>query len=253
MSQHSIQVALELAQKPWLARQSSSQPLREDILDLIKLAAGCNDTCRELQRVTGRSPEVLRQVATHYLHVALFFPGASSTRILGLPEGATRATMIEHRRWLIKWLHPDRNDDVWETAHLARVMMAWDELNVERTPFEGKKVDISIVEKIVQAPIVRRGPPSPARGAANERVVALRMPANRVGLRRFGIAVAIVCALALAGSGGALVLLELYGGAADARIVPETDLSHISFASPGGGDAERCVKRPLAVCDGGYD
>ena len=35
--------------------------------------------------------------------------------------------MREHMRWLLEWLHPDRNSSDWESVYAERVIEAWRE------------------------------------------------------------------------------------------------------------------------------
>lgn len=207
MTRRAIQLALQLAQKPWLARELRSEPLPDDILDLIKLVAGCRETCREMESVTARPPEVLRVAAAHYLYVALFFSGAPPERVLGLRRGASHETMLQHKRWLLKWLHPDRNTDAWETGHMRRVLTAWNELRDDQSS-EYERLNALI--DVQTAPLSNGSASSPtASVSAGE--VAPRNSLNARVPRRGGIAIMIVSALTITGIG---VILALAGDSA---------------------------------------
>jgi hypothetical protein len=101
------------------------EPLPDDVLQIIRIAAGCEDSCREGVKTTGCKPDIIRSAAAHYLHTVMFFPEASSYRILGVSEDATHAVLLQHKHWLLRWLHPDHNRNVWEARLFDRVLKAW--------------------------------------------------------------------------------------------------------------------------------
>ena len=99
--------ALGLASTPGFAQRVGRQPLPQGVLELIKVAAGCEETLRQAVALTGREPEAVKAAATFYLRHALFFEGADPHRMLGVGAGAGREEMRLHMRWLMIWLHPD--------------------------------------------------------------------------------------------------------------------------------------------------
>jgi hypothetical protein len=129
-----LDLALDLARKPALAPVIRGQPLPPDTLVLIRLAAGCEETGVEAAQTTGVPKERLREAATLYLKMVLLHPGCDSYRILGVLPKAPRGQMREHMRWLVRWLHPDRNNNGPESAFVQQVLAAWRE--VER---DGRK------------------------------------------------------------------------------------------------------------------
>lgn len=208
MAKHSIQIALQLVQMPWLAQELRHQPVPDDVLDLIKAAAGCHDTCRELQKLTGRKPEVVRAAAMHYLHVALLFPGAPPARVLGLRGSEAREIALRHKHWLIKWLHPDVNGDVWEAALMARVVTAWNDMAADSRSFDHGPFD-GLLQKGVMRPDEDRHGSRPHLAAPRSRVAArphARSQARGSGQSR--IVITIVSAMAIAGIGVAVAMLQ---------------------------------------------
>ncbi len=123
-----IDLALDLARMPALARIMRKQVLPADLLDVIRIAAGCPEVSEAALAATHEPLSVIRAAAVFYLEEMLFFPDAGLHRNLGVAPGASRAQMRLHMRWLLQWLHPDHNPD--ETAGLLaqRVIKAWREL-----------------------------------------------------------------------------------------------------------------------------
>jgi hypothetical protein len=126
-----LDLALHLARMPTLAAAMREQPLPPDTLVLIRIAAGCAETCGEAARVTGVQASAVREAAVLYLQQVLFATASDSYRILGVSPGASRSTMREHLRWLMKWLHPDRNPNDWESVFAERVLTAWREAGAD--------------------------------------------------------------------------------------------------------------------------
>jgi len=122
---HALDLALNLARMPTLAPAMRAQPIPPDILVVIRLAAGCTDTLHDATKVTGIPADSIRNAAIFYLQEVLFSSEADSHRVLGVSPGASRREMREHMRWLLQWLHPDRNPNEWESVFAERVIKAW--------------------------------------------------------------------------------------------------------------------------------
>lgn len=127
-SQGALQHALDLAASPGLARVMRRQPLPGDVLMIIQIAARNGDTLQSAASSTGRRPELVREAAVLYLQQVLFTRDADAYRVLGVAPGAPQELIGQHMRWLMKWLHPDRDRGDWESAFAERVSRAWDDL-----------------------------------------------------------------------------------------------------------------------------
>jgi len=123
-----VRMAVDLADSPILARVIRRQPLPPDVLILIKIAAGCPDTLQWAARATGREQEFLGRAAALFLQNVVLSSEADAYRVLGLTGGASEAQLREHLRWLMKWLHPDRTKNDWDSVFARRVLDAWQEL-----------------------------------------------------------------------------------------------------------------------------
>ena len=120
--------ALELLRAPSMAdvlRQQSALP--DDIGVLIRVAGGCEETRQRLAALLDKPEGLLVKASRFYLEQVLFHAENDSYRILGLTPDARQATVQEHGRWLMKWLHPDHHSE-WEAAFAGRITSAWNDL-----------------------------------------------------------------------------------------------------------------------------
>ena len=128
---HVIELALDLARMPALARSSAVPPLPPNIVELMRIAAASPEACRAAVAQTGEPRHVVIEAARFYLQQVLFRPDADCYRILGVEPTTSRAMAREHMRWLLEWLHPDRNNNnnSWDTIYAERVLKAWREVS----------------------------------------------------------------------------------------------------------------------------
>jgi hypothetical protein len=128
---HVIELALDLARMPALARRSAVPPLPPNVVELMRIAAGSPEACRAAVAQTGEPRHVVIESARFYLQQVLFRPDADCYRILGIQPATSRATAREHMRWLLEWLHPDRNanNNSWDVVYAERVLKAWREVS----------------------------------------------------------------------------------------------------------------------------
>jgi len=126
-SRRAIDLALDLARMPALAQTSIMPPIPPDVIDLMRIAAHCPQSCQAAVAKTGQPAEVLIEAARFYLQQVLLRPDADCYRVLGIEPSASRAKARDHMRWLLKWLHPDHNGD-WDSVYTERVLKAWREV-----------------------------------------------------------------------------------------------------------------------------
>jgi hypothetical protein len=125
---HVIELALDLARMPALAR-GSVVPVPPNIIELMRIAAASPEACQAAVVRTGQPNRVLIEAARFYLQQVLFRPDADCYRILGIQPTASRETARSHMRWLMEWLHPDRNKGSWDAVYAERVLKAWREVS----------------------------------------------------------------------------------------------------------------------------
>src|SRR5947207_3589990 len=126
---HLIELALDLARMPALARSSVVPPLPPNIIELMRIAAASPQACQAAAAQTGEPKPVVIEAARFYLQQVLFRPDADGYRVLGIEPSASRATARDHMRWLMEWLHPDRNNNSWDAVYAERVLKAWREVS----------------------------------------------------------------------------------------------------------------------------
>jgi hypothetical protein len=126
---HVIDVALDLARMPVLARTSILPSLPPNIIELMRIAAASPEACEAAVAKTGEPTAVVIEAARFYLQQVLFRPEADCYRILGIAPNASRATARSHMRLLLQWLHPDRNHNSWDAVYAERVVKAWREVS----------------------------------------------------------------------------------------------------------------------------
>jgi hypothetical protein len=159
---HVIDSALDLARMPALSRSTATPPLPANILELIRIAAAAPKACQDAASATGEPVQVIIEAARFYLQQLLFRTDADSYRVLGLQPGDSRATARTHLRWLLQWLHPDRNTGL-DAVYAERVLKAWHE--------------VSHGEVSEGLPFARR--PAPAPRAGSPRVPWIQQPIRR--------------------------------------------------------------------------
>jgi hypothetical protein len=120
--------ALELAMAPRLTSSLQRRPLPDDVLEVIRIAAGCDATLEQAATLFHREPKFVKSAAQFYVLQIVLHPGADCYRMLGVREGAPRDVMRLHLRWLLLWLHPDRSDSEWRSGYARMVLAAWREV-----------------------------------------------------------------------------------------------------------------------------
>ena len=119
-----IEIALDLQAMPSLARTIRKRPLPPEVTALLRVAAGSPELACEFAGKYRCSEDRIREACVFFLQQAALFPGADNYRMLGLGPGAPEQQVREHRRWLLMWLHPDRNKNKWESALFEKVVAA---------------------------------------------------------------------------------------------------------------------------------
>ena len=100
---HVIELALDLARMPALARTSVVLPLPPNIIELMRIAAASPEACQAAVAKTGEPGPVVIEAARFYLQQVLFRPDADCYRILGIKPSASREMARSHMRWLMEF------------------------------------------------------------------------------------------------------------------------------------------------------
>ena len=103
-------------------------PLPDGIAQLIRIAINPDGVALSPEQRQELDDADLQAAAGAYLKGVCLYPGSQGLRVLGLNDAADHTLIVEHRRLLLKWLHPDRNP---ENRHLAeRVNRAWGQIKL---------------------------------------------------------------------------------------------------------------------------
>jgi hypothetical protein len=128
VEREALQVALDMFRSPALARKVQRQPLPKNVLQVIRIAAGEAIDEKATEQIFGWTEAEVRSAAILFLQQILFDKSSSSYRVLGLTPDAELNALKDHKRALLKWLHPDRNSNRWESVLLQRVVKAADSI-----------------------------------------------------------------------------------------------------------------------------
>ncbi len=127
-SANALDQAIAAFRDPSLVAELRERSLADEVILVLRVAAGDKAAIAQAQQRTSDSGEQLQEAAVFYLQQALFTPHANAYRVLGCREDAAQQRLRENYRWLIKWLHPDRNVDQWESVYADKVNIAWQAL-----------------------------------------------------------------------------------------------------------------------------
>ena len=120
--------ALDLLKAPAILPAVRAARFADDITLLLRVLAMDAATLKQAVVHTGASAAVLCEAAEFFVLQVCFTPGIDSYRILAANREDPVTRIREHYRLLVRWLHPDRNSDVWQTVFLDRVNRAWRDL-----------------------------------------------------------------------------------------------------------------------------
>ena len=119
-----IRQAIHVFKYPANLRQRNESRVRPGMLDLLKVAAGHQETIERLSEIENVTQEVVCEASKHYLRGLITDSKNNPYTTLGLSAAATPEEIKTHKRWLLKWLHPDRNPSKWEAVLFKKVSLA---------------------------------------------------------------------------------------------------------------------------------
>ena len=126
--QMALKIAINLIHVPSQVRLMRSEPLPDDVLMLLRIAAGDRDTEQTAVALTGRAPEFIRRAASFFIEQILFAPDADCYRVLGASEQASAGELRRNMGLLLRWLHPDVDPRGERSPFVGRVTGAWNNL-----------------------------------------------------------------------------------------------------------------------------
>jgi hypothetical protein len=131
MTMPAVVMALEALSRPDIVPRQMRRPLPSDLIELIRCAAGDRETIERLAAERDIAESSLVEASKFFLRHVISSGGNDNHRTLGLSRSAKREEVREHRRWLLKWLHPDRNPSRWEATLFLKVEKAANTLLAE--------------------------------------------------------------------------------------------------------------------------
>jgi hypothetical protein len=185
-----------------MARSAHKYASVEGILPLIRMAAGDPEMLTEYDGTLGLNVEEWQNASVFYLQTILSRKSVEDVYgVLGLPKGASLDLVRVHRRWLSKWLHPDRNPNQWEAALFLKVQKA-------AQIIEGNKLLLLVSDKSQQDEESRR-----KKAPSRKKFVRRGGPslAGSLGLPTFVILGAVVITYLVATNSWGLVSNSLRG------------------------------------------
>jgi hypothetical protein len=199
-----MRMALALMRAPSGVNAARGARFPEDVTALLRVVAADTASVERMVQLTGESSAVVCDAAEFFVQQVCFMPGVDSYRVLAANRDDQLTRIREHYRLLVRWLHPDRNSDAWQTVFLDRVNRAWRDL---RGPKERELYE-SIMppeHEFVDEPLLAAGLPRTAIGLTNDGRIGKRVSART--MRRLP-------AMVLAGLGvfASLVLAVMYIG-----------------------------------------
>ena len=119
-----LEQAIALYRAPARLSAAHQRPLVNALL-LLRIAADDRAAIALAVQACGETTETVSGAALLYIQQVLFADGADAYRLLGAQPDDDTAQIREHYRWLMRWLHPDRQPERWEVAYSERVNQAW--------------------------------------------------------------------------------------------------------------------------------
>jgi hypothetical protein len=126
--------ALKSYGQPLRPHSNNRSKLPDGILLVIKAAAGDTVTVDKVAEALGEDKVTLQDAASFYLQQQLVGVKTNPFQQLGLSNQASLEEIALHKRWLLKWLHPDRNPNKWQSQLFNGVTIAANAANSIVTP-----------------------------------------------------------------------------------------------------------------------
>ena len=193
MAAEAFELMLALHRAPTLGARLRARALQAWVLDVIRIAADDERMIDDAQAATGLSAAQLRDAATLSLTQALFCDGADSYRTLGVSADADARRIKEHHRWLMHWLHPDRQRGGEWSVFADSVNRAWNDLRTpaRRAAYDARRASEMPTCAVAMPDVVPRGaaaapPGAPAGGGGGPPPGSGRRPRQSPPARRSG-------------------------------------------------------------------
>ncbi len=154
-----LEAALGLLRLPSRARLLRSGEVPADLEILLRVVAGDDLALSEAAATCDEPADVVKQAASFYVEQILLHPEADSYRVLGARSDTTTDQLRRNMALLLRWLHPDHEDNRARSLFASRVTQAWNDVKTgeRRSAYDTTR---SIETRVELDP--RSAPPSAA-------------------------------------------------------------------------------------------
>lgn len=125
IKEDALQAAIGLSHNPTLAVHLRGVGLPGGILPLLQIMGGSQEALDSAVALHQTTPDRIVRAVRFYLEQVMMHARADDYRLLGGTPGTELDELREHRRWILRWLHPDRSETEWEQEQFVRVCDAW--------------------------------------------------------------------------------------------------------------------------------
>ena len=175
-----LDIAVGLLQLPSRARALRDAPLPQDVGALLNIVAGEGRALADAARVTGLTEPAVSDAAGFYIEQILLHPDADCYRALGARSDATIDQLRRNMALLLRWLHPDRENNSARAIYVGRITDAWNNIKTadRRLAYDTARKSSAATKSAHRAP---GSSPNSAAGAGHGHVASrqARQPAAR--------------------------------------------------------------------------
>lgn len=234
MTTEALDLALAMFREPARVAELRERGLSPDLGQVIRIAAGETAAVAAAIERCSESEDTLKEAGVFFLQQVLFAHGADSYRTLGVEPNAPQEQLREHYRWLMKWLHPDRNQDGWEAVYADRVNAAWQDLKTpdRRAEYDRKLPTLTPLVHVSAPPVRMRAVGAVPSGPILSGSTVRRLPAIILG----GLGLSAALVLALMYWAQKSTERELAARVADGSAVPMTPVDSTPAPPTGAAD-----------------
>lgn len=126
-----LMLATSLLQMPSQVRRMRAAPLPDDVVILLRIAAGDDEMMDQATAMSGQSCQLVREASAFFIEQMLLHPEADSYRVLGARPEASPEELRRNMALLLRWLHPDLSRRDGRSVFAHRVTKAWNDLKTE--------------------------------------------------------------------------------------------------------------------------
>jgi hypothetical protein len=134
MNLDAVRLSLRLYGAPAGVHRLRKSALPGGMTELLAVTAGVADVLDPIAKELSRPSVDVRRAGAFFVEQILLAQGTNDYRLLGAHEGTSLDVLREHRKLLLRWVHPDVSDrhvaegSVDRSAYASRVQAAWERL-----------------------------------------------------------------------------------------------------------------------------